>query len=596
MTASLLAALIASSSVAPTPKLVSIVWDGASDWAIDRLLAEGRLPNLAKMKREGAWAESVSPAWPSKTAVGHASLFTGVWPDQNGVGNNAVPLHPPHEHTCLESMRGFDANVLTAEPIWVTAANAGKNVVAFSAACSYPPSAFEKALKPGAKFKEFSGFESEFSGRQMITNSEKRPNFSISVGDSAFEVKLLDVDRRLGFDRIQVQPSGSSKASDSILVPEESANKIGKWLGPFKVKKGADEGLVYFRLFSLSDDGEMELYVRAAAAIKGTESASGNMDYLQAYGGFHDDAWSLYGRGGLGKTLWQGGTGVAEERILEIVRLDCEFLKRSFRYGWSKWKPDVSFHYTPMSDSAGHMLYGAFYPGGKQISGDLADKLWSVYARVLELQDDWVGDILSTVKGEAIVSVTGDHGMEGNHSNLFLNKALADAGLLAWDEKGQIDLSKTKIMVPTWSDFFLVVNTTERKGGIVSPADKEAVVELARRVLSGLKDPRTGQAVVVGLMDPTTHVGFGIGGKNGGDLYVEPAPGYYPSNRKSDSLVGDLGPIGAGNHGFLPMRRSMQTVLYAMGPGLPRKNLGAIRQIDVMPFLAEKIGVTFPRR
>jgi len=596
MTGSLLAALIATSAIAPTPKLVSIVWDGASDWAIDRLLAEGRLPNLAKMKREGAWAESVSPAWPSKTAVGHASLFTGVWPDQNGIGNNAVPLHPAHEHTCLESMRGFDATALTAEPIWVTAANAGKNVVAFSAACSYPPSAFEKSLRPGAKFKEFSGFESEFSGRQMITNSEKKTQFSVSVGDSSFEVKLLDLDRKLGFDRVQIHPAGGALSTQSTLVPEESTNKIGKWLGPFRVKKGADEGLVYFRLFSLDDDGEMELYVRAAAAIKGTESASGNMDYLQAYGGFHDDAWSLYGRGGLGKTLWQGGTGVAEERILEIVRLDCEFLKRSFRYGWTRWKPDLSFHYTPMSDSAGHMLYGAFFPGGKPVTGNIADKLWDVYARVLELQDDWLGDILKTVQGEAIVSVTGDHGMEGNHSTLFLNKALADAGLLAWDDKGQIDLSKTKIMVPPWSDFFLVVNSTDRKNGIVKPEDKEAVVELARQALGGLKDPRTGQAVVVGLMDPTTHVGFGIGGKNGGDLYVEPAPGYYPSNRKSDSLVADLGPIGAGNHGFLPMRRSMQTVLYAMGPGLPRKNLGAIRQIDVMPFLAEKIGVTFPRR
>ncbi len=596
MTVATVALILATQTSANPPKLVSIVWDGASDWAIDRLLAEGRLPNIARMKREGAWAESVSPAWPSKTAVGHASLFTGVWPDQNGVGNNAVPLHPASEHTCLESMRGFDATVLTAEPIWVTAANAGKNVVAFSAACSYPPSAFEKSLKPGAKFKEFSGFESEFSGRQMITNPEKKTSFTVSVGDSTFEVKVLDLDRRLGFDRVQIQHLGGAEPSNSLLAPEESANKIGKWLGPFRVKKGSDEGLVYFRLFSLKDDGEMELYVRSAAAIKGTESASGNMDYLQAYGGFHDDAWSLYGRGGLGKTLWQGGSGVAEERILEIVRLDCEFLKRSFRYGWSKWKPDISFHYTPMSDSAGHMLYGAFFPGGKQLSGEVADKLWDVYARVLELQDDWVGDILKTVKGEAIVSVTGDHGMEGNHSNLFLNKALADAGLLAWDEKGQIDLSKTKIMVPTWSDFFLVVNTTDRKGGIVSPSDKEEVVELARRALSGLKDPRTGVAVVVGLMDPATHVGFGIGGKNGGDLYVEPAPGYYPSNRKSDSLVGDLGPIGAGNHGFLPMRRSMQTVLYAIGPGLPKRNLGAIRQIDVMPFLAEKIGVTFPRR
>ena len=93
-------------------------WDGAADWVVDRLLAEGKLPNLAKLSETGAAADYMLASYPSKTAVGHASIFTGVWPATHGVTGNSVPILPRSEHTFLESRSGFSSASLRFEPIY----------------------------------------------------------------------------------------------------------------------------------------------------------------------------------------------------------------------------------------------------------------------------------------------------------------------------------------------------------------------------------------------------------------------------------------------------------------------------------------------
>ncbi|KXK22928.1 MAG: hypothetical protein UZ18_ATM001000134 [Armatimonadetes bacterium OLB18] len=62
---SLLLAVAASLQAQP-PSLVMISWDGAPDWVIDRLVEEGRLPTLGRIRKEGACAEYVVPSFPTK--------------------------------------------------------------------------------------------------------------------------------------------------------------------------------------------------------------------------------------------------------------------------------------------------------------------------------------------------------------------------------------------------------------------------------------------------------------------------------------------------------------------------------------------------
>jgi len=74
-------------------RAVLISLDGAAAPLVDDAVARGVMPHLARLRREGATARGATTALPSKTAVGHAALFTGAWADVSGITGNEVP--PP---------------------------------------------------------------------------------------------------------------------------------------------------------------------------------------------------------------------------------------------------------------------------------------------------------------------------------------------------------------------------------------------------------------------------------------------------------------------------------------------------------------------
>jgi predicted AlkP superfamily phosphohydrolase/phosphomutase len=194
------------------------------------------------------------------------------------------------------------------------------------------------------------------------------------------------------------------------------------------------------------------------------------------------------------------------------------------------------------------------------------------------------------------MSLVSDHGMLG-YSNLFYpNVVLERAGLLARTPDNRIDLSRTQICAPAWGDFFLNVNSTEWKGGIVSAVERDSVIQKAMDALLNAVDPETGRHIVTRVFRSEELSGLGAGGPAGGDLYLDVADGYLPSNVLADRTVRPYAfPAGAGNHGFYSQRRKMQTIWYAAGPGFAHgKTLTNIRQIDIIPTLSHALGIPIP--
>ncbi len=591
MITSLIGAVLAS------PSLIIVSWDGGADWVIDRLLAEGRLPNMAEIARTGAVAEGIIPPFPSKTAVGHVALFTGTDPSRNGVTGNVVPLMPRSAHTLLESQRGFAGEAHTADPFWVSMALGGKKAVALSAAGSYPPGPDQARIKAGggklANFVEFSGFETTLAPAKLL-NVALPADQTLTLGDVTFRFRAFDdpKDMVVGFDSVEV----TNGTKTSVLKPELASSDIGTWSQPFEIRVKGMLGLVYFRLFSLDPKtGQSELLQRETAGIDGTEIKENTEAYIRAYGGFHDSPFSLYERGLLGKTLYEGGTGEAEARAVELVKLDCTFLKRSFDFGWKKYRPEVLFHYTPMSDSAGHTWMGVLDPKSPAYNRELADKIWPYYAEVFEALDDWLGHIRRTAGKSATIAVVSDHGMAGINRYVAVNDVLQRANLMSWTSNGQIDLTKTQAVCPSWSDFAVVINGTDRKGGIVSASEREAVLARAEAALLAAVDPKTGVHLFPRVWRATDFVDQGFGGEAGGDLYFDVAPGYYPSTRKAALVTEADTIIGDGVHGFWPYRREMQSIFYVAGPTIRPQRLPNMKMIDILPTLARHLGFPIPK-
>ncbi|MCG8591547.1 MAG: alkaline phosphatase family protein [Proteobacteria bacterium] len=84
------------------------------------------LAGLARMQREGARAERLTPVMPSTTFPNHVALATGTFADRHGIVDNRF----------LDRKRGLfayenDASWLEAEPIWVAAERQGVRSAVF---------------------------------------------------------------------------------------------------------------------------------------------------------------------------------------------------------------------------------------------------------------------------------------------------------------------------------------------------------------------------------------------------------------------------------------------------------------------------------
>ena len=165
---------------------------------------------------------------------------------------------------------------------------------------------------------------------------------------------------------------------------------------------------------------------------------------------------------------------------------------------------------------------------------------------------------------------------------------------MAVDDRGRVDLPRTKAIYPAINNGYLLINSTDRKGGIVSPEERNDLIQRIRELLFEIRDGE--RQVVTGVYNAQTDDDAkGIGGESGGDIYIDLLPGYEPDPKLgATELVAKREPHGM--HGFNPLRPSMRTLMVLNGPGVQvGHQLRDVRILDFAPTLAELLGVPIPK-
>jgi predicted AlkP superfamily phosphohydrolase/phosphomutase len=423
-----------------------------------------------------------------------------------------------------------------------------------------------------------------------------------TVADTPFFGLAYDdpADPAAGYDTLllrQGSRDGAKAAAAATLKPRGANLDAAGWSPPFRVTRADLAGNTFFRLFALAPDGSsLALYQRQASALRGAASPEDIAAYEAAYRGFHDNPFELYDHGGFGPPLMAGGDGTAEARALEVAAFDVQLEIAGTRFAWRRWQPDLMVHYSPLTDGAGHSWIGVIDPDSRGYDPALAQRLWPLYSEVFRLVDRWLGEVVALAGDDAAVAVVSDHGMAGVVRRFRVNRALADAGLLAAGADGRIDLARTRVLAPKASNYWVKVNSTAWRGGIVAPADRDAAVAAAAEALLSAVDPETGRHPVPRVFRPEDYPGLGIGGPVGGDLYFDLAPGYYPDDGLAGPVVvANRYPWPTGEHGYYPEWRKMHAIFYAAGPGLAAGvTLPPIRHVDVAPTLMRLLGLPPP--
>ncbi len=598
-----------------TTRAILVSLDGGAQSVIDDGIARGVMPEMARLRAEGATARGSLTSLPAKTPAGHAALFTGAWSDRNGIGGIEVPVAGG---SIVAAVSGFSSSSLKAEPLWATAARQGLDVTVVSATQSYPFAPYLEAKRFGGNFGSaltlLDGFQTlripaaVYGPRDLPLKApsgwrEPLPPHSGAAREFALAVEGARVDGLVyddpadptqGYDTMALSV-GKRATGATILKPRAlgtSADAFGR------VTVSVPEGTLalHFRLFALSPDGSEILLFRSEAGVLKSSRPSVAAAALADTGGFTPNGGDdVYKAGGFGAPLWKGGDGTAERRYLETVELVERQFDRLLDFGADRTRWELLIGYLPYPDEALHLWLGYLDSSLPGYDAALAARLRPHMDRVLGIVDRFVAKGRARAeRAGAAFAVGADHGMMAVNRQVRFNVALQRAGLLAIGSGGAIDLARTRaVYFPGNSGYFLV-NRLSRPGGIVDERGEEVVLSQLRGVLREIRDPATDQPVVTGVMDPHTWSQEpAIGGPQGGDLYVALAPGYTASANLQGKLVEAASP--RGEHLLSPERATMLASFVIAGPGISKgADLGPIRQVDVAPTLSALLGIEAP--
>ena len=596
-------------------RAILISLDGSAADVLDDAVRRGIMPSVARLRERGAAATGVLSTLPAKTAPGHAALFTGAWSDRNGIGGNDVAVTLG---SVLDAEDGYTSTHLLAEPIWVTAARQGLDASVVSATQSFPFAPFLEERRFGGNYGHaltlVNGYEGLRAPGRVYTESDLplRP-----AGEWLGELPAHDGEvRELGLDVggthidgiVYDDPADPAHGFDTLYLGLDRDPKGGVTLKPapargpdpsafagLTVRVAGGEGAAYFRLFELSPEGSRILLYRAGLHLLRSSKPRVEAAAYEATGGFvGNGAERAYERGELGPPLWKGGDGAAERRYLETVGLVARQFARLADFALDHTARDLLVTYLPYPDEALHLWRGYLDRSRPGHDAAVAARLRGFLDEVLKVADDYVGRLVSRADQRTVVAVAGDHGMASASRLLRPNVALAQAGLLAVDGRGAVDLTRTKAIYFPGNSGFILLNRKSRPGGTVSPEEEEGVRAAVAAALRAVHDPASGDPVVLELLDaraPGREPSFG--GAGGGDLYLSVRPGYDLSASPAGPAIEDVPPRGV--HGLDPQRSEMQAGFVVAGAGVAAGvDLGPIREIDVAPTLAALLGLDPP--
>ena len=605
-------------------RAIMVSFDALNEDRVRSTLPAESVPTFLSFFEEASCTDGARPMWPSVTAASHAAIWTGAYGDVNGVvANTQAPL-PWSEFSLTDLRSGFEPRELRAEPIWISAGRAGRTVVGHHVTQAGEPGRWlptggrdtlavrrdSVALASPGVFV-VNGYTGGAEARVLTDRRDPpRPTSSWRGVEElgSIGVPLREVSWLSGRDSLHALFFGANAYTEVVISPRRDAAR-GVRVRPVPVEReplegrdlarhfsdilwlGSEDGRggVYFRLWELAPDLSSYQLFHTGRSVMRANQAEALTAYEDATGGFVGNPANVVLRDA-GATLQQGGDGTVELKYLETAELQTRQFIRASEWLWRTRRPALQAEYFSLGDGLDHQWFGAVSMAVPGQDAALAARINAMRARGWALVDRRLAGLLELARaGNAMILVTGDHGMRPTWLLFHVNTVLRQAGLLALNAEGRLDLSRTEAV--STSGYFINVNRIERKGGIVPVERVEAVAAAAAAALLAARGP-DGQPIVTRIWRPQPSDSLGIGGPTGGEVYFALAPGYYPSAAGSEAVV--VARAAVGSHGFPSIDPDMRSALCVLGPGLSGRRLPTARVIDAAPTVSDWLGIPPP--
>jgi predicted AlkP superfamily phosphohydrolase/phosphomutase len=536
-------------------RVVIIGLDGFDAGRTQRLMAAGKLPNLAELAEKGSFKPLITTI-PPLSPVAWSSFMTGVNPGKHNIfdflSRDLRTGVPQLSSSRVEASRakGLFARLgrpravvrgfRKSKPFWHVLGEYGVFSTVLRVPITFPPERFYGLSLSGMCVPDLRGTQGSYTlfSSEISEPRETRGGVHLPVRIDGHRAEAL----------LPGPPRGHSAGGSPVRIPLHitirpadpsatirvcgqtvrlSVGQYSEWVRlefPLGVWRKA-RGICRFRLSSISP---FRLYVTPLNIDP--ESPAMPVSYPSYFATY------------LAKLLGPFATlGLAEDtQALDEGTIDASaFLEQTYAIHSEREK--MFFEALKRTRSglcvcvfdASDRIQHTFCPRGDGEADDLQTKaVEDMYARM----DKLVGDVLAQIGEQTSLFVLSDHGFCRFDRGVHLNAWLRQKGYLAVKDGAQgadyladVDWERTQAYAFGMSGIYLNRKGRERQGGVEPGAEARALKEQIRDELLGLTDPeRGGTRPILAVYDSET-VYQGPYADNGPDLIVGYAAGYRVS-------------------------------------------------------------------
>ena len=508
-------------------KVIVIGLDGLEPTITEDLLAQGALPNLAKLKAQGSYTR-LQTTYPAQTPVAWATFATGLNPGGHGIFDflrrDPLTYRPALSTNSYQQKNPFvppqAVNLRKGLPLWQLLSEAGLPSVVLRCPVTFPPDRIKGRMLSGVGVPDLRGglgTSTFYCSEAHLTPQETEKILPVQVGqDGVIHTHLIGpqhsrtrADLELDIT-LHLEPQRKRLILRSGGQPGTLEIREGEWSDWLRVKFKAGllqsvAGMVRFYLSRL--EPVFELY--ASPVNFDPQAPQFPISWPPEYAG------ELAGRLGAFYTtgMAEDDDGLNHQRFDEGAYLQqCQGVMRErqqmLRYELNRFSQGFFFCLFDTPDRIQHMFWRTRekdHPANR-CHGELSPELGRVIEENYQACDAIIGEALAAADDQTLFIVLSDHGNNSFQRGVHLNSWLQQQGLLALkpgvapgEEAGEffreVDWSRTRAYALGLGGIYL--NLQGREGqGVVKEEEAAALKAAIAQELGQLRDPQRGQRAV----------------------------------------------------------------------------------------------------
>jgi predicted AlkP superfamily phosphohydrolase/phosphomutase len=550
----------------PIDRLVILGLDGMEPTLAEKFMAEGKLPNLARLKKEGAYSR-LKTTTPAISPVAWSSFMTGSEPSKHNIfdflsrdprtylpdlssarigrpkrtlalGKYLIPLSKPE-------IRGMRKSV----PFWKILGEKGIFSTVLRVPITFPPERFKGHLLSGMCAPDLKGSQGTFAFFTEDADKVRKHEGGVAV--------LVKRDGTVIRAEISGPENSMLKKPEEIRLPltitiDREAG--GAWL---EVK-----GLKKFFLKEKTFSPWVEVAFRPGLAMKIRSICRFRIAALEpkfemymtplnidpekpALPISHPFIYSVYLSKLLGRFItlgeandtWALNEGALDERaFLELTYSNHAEWEAMLQNSLSKTPKGMVAIVFETTDSIQHMFFRYLDKAHPALKAAPARMSAAVIEDLYKRMDDLVGRVAATLDEKSVLFVMSDHGFKSFRRGVNLNSWLHQNGYLSLvegkKESGEwfkdVDWDRTKAYALGLGGVYLNLKGRESRGTVAPGVEAAALKAELGRKLTALRDGGNGPASITNVYDRDA-VYSGPYKENAPDLIIGYNEGYRAS-------------------------------------------------------------------